>query len=135
MAATAGKLAVLSLLLNGVYVPLAGLKTRSITFGNTNVDVTTADSAGRWRELLPSAGVQNLDIDAAGTFQNDSAANQFQQAVQASTLQTVKFQIPNVITITGQFMSDNFKLDAPFNESLSFELKLLSSGQPTISYP
>ena len=134
MAATAGRLAVLYLQIAGSYVPVAGLRTRSITFGNTNVDVTTADSSGRWRELLSAAGIQNLDIDAAGTYQNDAAAVTMLQAVQSSALQQCKFYIPNIILITGSFLIDSGKLDSPHNEAMTFELKMLSSGQPTITY-
>ena len=134
MASSAGRIAVLSLLVAGSYVPIGGLRTRSLIFGNTNVDVTTADSAGRWREMLGGAGIQNIDIDAAGLYQNDAAAVTMFQALQNSTLQAIKFYIPSIIAITGNFFIYSGQLDSPYSEGMAFQFKALSSGQPTITY-
>lgn len=134
MAATAGRLAALYISISGVYQPVGGLRTRSLSFGNTNVDVTTADSAGRCRELLAGAGIQNCDIDAAGVYQGDAAMVTFIQAVNASSIQTLKYIIPGIIKVEGSFLIDSSKIDAPYNESLTFDLKALSSGLFTVSY-
>ena len=37
---------------------VAGLRTKTLAFNAQSVDVTHADSAGRWRELLAGAGVK-----------------------------------------------------------------------------
>ncbi|GMA77957.1 hypothetical protein GCM10025880_43740 [Methylorubrum aminovorans] len=38
------------------FVAVAGLRARQLAFNAETVDVTNADSAGRWRELLAGAG-------------------------------------------------------------------------------
>jgi len=133
MAANAGRAWALSILIAGSYVPVAGLRTRSFVANNTNIDVTTADSAGRWRELLGGAGIQSLDIDFAGIHQNDAGAKTLFQAATSSALQTIRL-VTQGIQIDMTALVDNYKSDGPYNEAATFEAKLLSSGQPTFTY-
>lgn len=133
MAANVGRNWILYLLIAGSYVNVAGLRTRSFTANNTNVDVTTVDSAGRWRELLGGAGIQSLDIDFAGIHQNDAGAKTLFAAATASALQTVRL-VTTGIQIDMTALVDSYKSDGPYNEAATFEGKLLSSGQPTFTY-
>ena len=43
---------------DGNFETVAGLRAKRISFDARSVDVTNADSAGRWRELLEGAGVR-----------------------------------------------------------------------------
>jgi TP901-1 family phage major tail protein len=133
MAAGAGRNWAIYIYNGASYVAVAGLRTRSFTIGNTNVDVTTADSAGRWRELLGNAGVQNLDMEGAGVYQNDAGAKLIAQAASTSTLQTMRL-VANGIQIDGTFLVDQFKSDGAYNEGATFEAKFLSSGAVTFTY-
>ncbi|MCM2477834.1 phage major tail protein, TP901-1 family, partial [Rhizobium sp. CG5] len=44
------------------YVTVAGLRSRKLSFNAQTVDVTDAESVGRWRELLGGAGVQRAAL-------------------------------------------------------------------------
>jgi TP901-1 family phage major tail protein len=56
MAAQRGKDMLLKLADDGgLFVSVAGLRSRRIMFNAEMVDVTHAESAGRWRELLSGA--------------------------------------------------------------------------------
>lgn len=135
MAASAGRLWALSISTDGgaTYSPVGGLRSRSFTANNTNVDVTTADSPGRWRELLGNAGIQSLDIDVSGIYQNDAGSKKFFQNAITSTIVTIRLAT-NGIQIDGAFLPDSYKGDGAYNEGATFELKLLSTGQPTFTY-
>ncbi|TDX61926.1 TP901-1 family phage major tail protein [Methylosinus sp. sav-2] len=133
MTAQAGRLWALSILSGGSYVPVAGLKTRSFKVNNTNVDVTTADSQGRWQELLGGAGVQSLEIDASGRYQQDATAKLLFQAAATSTLQTMRLASPG-IQIDATFLVDSYESSGPFDDATDFTVKLMSSGQPTFTY-
>lgn len=133
MAASAGRNWILYLLIAGGYIAVAGLRTRTFTANSTNVDVTTADSAGRWRELLGGAGIQSLDIDFAGVHQNDAGAKALFGAATSSTLMTIRL-VTTGIQIDMTALISNYKSDAPYNEAAMFDGKLLSSGQPTFTY-
>ena len=40
----------------GSFVTLAGLRAKSLSFNAATIDITHAESAGQWRELLAGAG-------------------------------------------------------------------------------
>jgi TP901-1 family phage major tail protein len=46
----------------GAYVTIAGLRTRSLSFDAATVDITSAESAGQWRELLAGAGMKRTRL-------------------------------------------------------------------------
>ncbi len=54
----------------GGFTTVAGLRTRQIAFNAETVDVTHAESAGRWRELLEGAGVRRSSISGSGIFKD-----------------------------------------------------------------
>ena len=47
---------------SGSFATVAGLRSRQIAFNAESVDVTDAESAGRWRELLEGAGVKRASL-------------------------------------------------------------------------
>ena len=52
------------------YVTVAGLRSRRIAFNAETVDVTHAESAGRWRELLDGAGIKRAGVSGRGLFKD-----------------------------------------------------------------
>ncbi len=56
----------------GSFATVAGLRSRRIAFNAESVDVTDADSAGRWRELLEGAGVKRAGVAGSGIFKDAS---------------------------------------------------------------
>jgi TP901-1 family phage major tail protein len=115
------------------YIQVAGLRTKSFKANNTEVDVTNADSTGRWRELLGAAGVQTLDIDVAGIYQQDAGAKLAMTAVTTAAITTARLVSPG-IQIDGSFLFNEYSSEGPYNEGTTFSLKIMSSGQPTIAY-
>ena len=78
MAAQKGKDLLLKIDADGIggFVTVAGLRARRLAFNSETVDVTDADSAGRWRELLAGSGVQRAALSGSGIFkdaQSDAA--------------------------------------------------------------
>lgn len=51
----------------GGFVTVAGMRSRQLAFNAETVDVTNADSAGRWRELLAGAGVRRAALSGSTT--------------------------------------------------------------------
>jgi TP901-1 family phage major tail protein len=119
------------------YTSIAGLRTRSFKINNNPVDVTTAESTGRWRELLGDTGIVELEIDANGLYQKDAPGHLLPTLV-ASGASTV-FQLVSAstsagITIVGSFVVSEYEASATYNEAATFTVKLLSTGAPTITY-
>lgn len=119
------------------YSALAGLRTRSFKINNNPVDVTTADSTGRWRELLGDTGQVELEIDAAGLYQkggNDHVLPTLVASGASQTFQLVSAASSPGITILGSFVVTEYEASASYNEATTFTVKLISTGQPTITY-
>jgi TP901-1 family phage major tail protein len=70
MAAQKGKDLLLRMHDGSGYITVAGLRSRQIAFNTEPVDVTHAESAGRWRELLAGSGVKRASVSGAGVFKD-----------------------------------------------------------------
>lgn len=55
---------------DGAFETCAGLRTKRIAFNTETVDVTDANSAGRWRQLLAGSGVQRASVSGSGIFKD-----------------------------------------------------------------
>src|SRR6478752_4672379 len=70
MAAQKGKDLLLRIFNGTAYEAVAGLRSKRLAFNAETVDVTDADSVGRWRELLGGAGVQRASVSGSGIFKD-----------------------------------------------------------------
>ena len=70
MVAQKGKDLLLKIDNGTAYETVAGLRSKRLAFNAETVDVTDAESAGRWRELLGGAGVQRASVSGAGIFKD-----------------------------------------------------------------
>ena len=107
---------------------VAGLRTRRIAFNAETVDVTDAESAGRWRELLGGAGVQRAALSGAGIFKDaasDAAIRQLFFAGQVAPFQAI---IPDFGSVTGPFQVTALEYGGEHNGEVSFEMTLESAG-------
>jgi TP901-1 family phage major tail protein len=70
VAAQKGKDLLLKVDNGGAFTTVAGLRTKRLAFNSETVDVTDADSTGRWRELLSGSGVQRASLSGSGIFKD-----------------------------------------------------------------
>ena len=113
---------------SGTFETVAGLRTRRIAFNAETVDVTDAESAGRWRELLGGAGVQRAALSGTGIFKDaasDAAVRQIFFEARIAAFQAV---IPDFGRITGPFQLTALEYAGEHNGEVSFELTLESAG-------
>ena len=70
MAAQKGKDLLIKIADGASYATVAGLRTRWLAFNAETVDITHAESANRWRELLDGAGVKRASVSGRGLFKD-----------------------------------------------------------------
>ena len=70
MAAQKGKDLLVKIYDGASYVTIAGLRSRRLAFNAETVDITHAESAERWRELLDGAGVKRASVAGRGLFKD-----------------------------------------------------------------
>ena len=85
----------------GTFVTVAGLRSRSIAFNTETVDITHAESAGQWRELLAGAGVRSAKVQGAGIFKDAASDALVRSYVFAGTIRDWQVIIPDFGTVEG----------------------------------
>ena len=117
----------------GTYVTVAGLRTKTFTINSATVDITTSESAGRWRELLDSAGEQHARLTGKGIFKNAQSDALIQQLVYAGTIRTWQIVIPGFGTVTGAFQVATLEYSGQHNNEVGFDITMESAGALTFT--
>ncbi len=113
----------------GTFVTVAGLRSRSIAFNTETVDITHAESAGQWRELLAGAGVKQARLSGAGIFKDAASDALVRDYVFAGTIRDWQVIIPDFGTVEGPFQITAFELTGRHDGEVAFELSLESAGE------
>jgi TP901-1 family phage major tail protein len=131
MVAQKGKDLLLKVDDNGSFVTVAGLRSRRLAFNTETVDVTDAESVGRWRELLGGAGVQRASLSGGGIFKDQASDAKVRAAFFSSTILSWQVIIPSFGTVTGPFQVTALEYSGDHNGEVRFELALESAGALT----
>lgn len=113
------------------YVTVAGLRSRKLSFNAQTVDVTDAESAGRWRELLGGAGVQRAALSGAGLFKDQASDELVRAAFFSAAILSLQVVIPSFGTVTGPFQISALDYSGQHDGELQFEMALESAGSLT----
>lgn len=128
MAAQKGRDLLLKVDEGGVLTTVAGLRSRRLAFNAETVDVTDAESVGRWRELLGGAGVQRASLTGAGIFKDQASDEKVRAAFFSSAILNWQVVIPGFGTIAGPFQLTALEYSGEHNGEVRFELALESAG-------
>jgi TP901-1 family phage major tail protein len=110
------------------YVTVAGLRSNRLSFNAQAVDVTDAQSAGRWRELLGGAGVQRASVSGSGIFKDQSSDALVRAAFFAGSILDWQLVIPDFGTLAGPFQITALEYSGAHDGEVLFELSLESAG-------
>lgn len=113
---------------SGALVAVAGLRTRQLVLNAEIVDVTNADSAGRWRELLGGAGMRRAAVAGAGVFRDAASDARIRQVFFDGTVQAFQVVVPDFGTITGPFQVTSLEYRGDHAGEVTFEMTLESAG-------
>jgi len=128
MAAQKGKDLLVKIHDGSAFVTVAGLRSRRIAFNAETIDITHADSAGRWRELLDGAGVKRASIAGRGVFKDAASDVLIRSAFFDGAVLPCQIVIPDFGTVEGDFQIASFEYAGEHNGEVSTELALESAG-------
>ena len=128
MVAQKGKDLLLKIQNATAFETVAGLRTKRLSFNAETVDITDADSAGRWRELLGGAGVQKASVSGSGIFKDLTSDNLVRTAFFGSTIVNWQVIVPDFGTIAGPFQVTSLEYFGQYNGELQFDIALESAG-------
>jgi TP901-1 family phage major tail protein len=114
---------------NAVFETVAGMRSRRIAFNAEAIDITNADSAGRWRELLEGAGVRRAGISGAGIFKDAASDASVRELFFDGAIRTWQVIVPDFGTISGPFQVTALEYAGDHDGEISYEMALESAGQ------
>lgn len=117
----------------GTFTTVAGLRTRTLAFNARSVDVTNADSAGRWRELLEGAGMRSASISGRGIFRDQASDASIRQVFFDGSIQNWQVVVPDFGTIEGPFQITALEFAGEHDGEVTFDMSLESAGALTFT--
>ncbi|MFN8828651.1 MAG: phage major tail protein, TP901-1 family [Labrys sp. (in: a-proteobacteria)] len=117
----------------GGFVAVAGLRSRSLSFNAASVDVTAADSAGQWRELLDGAGIRRAAVAGSGVFKDDGTDAIVRQVFFDGTVRVWQVIVPSFGRIQGPFQITALDYRGDHQGEVTFDLALESAGALTFT--
>jgi TP901-1 family phage major tail protein len=114
---------------SGSFLTVAGLRTKSLSFNAAAIDITDAESAGRWRELLAGGGIKRAGVTGAGIFKDQTSDAQIRSLFFAGTIRNWQLIIPDFGTVAGPFQITALEFSADHAGEVTFEIALESAGE------
>ncbi len=113
----------------GAFATVAGLRSRSIAFNAESVEITHAESAGQWRELLEGGGVKSARVTGSGVFKDASSDALIRSYVFNGTIRNWQIAVPDFGIIEGPFHIASFELSGRHDNEVAFDVALESAGE------
>lgn len=135
MSAQKGKDLLLKLDTDGeeTFATVAGLRTRSIALSTDTVDVTHAESPGRWRELLSEAGAKRAKISGSGIFKDAASDALIRQLAFDGSIRAWQVIVPDFGVIEGPFQISSLEFSGRHDAEVAFDIALDSAGALTFT--
>ncbi len=115
------------------FTTVAGLRTRRLSFNAETVDVTDAESANRWRELLDGAGVKRASVSGQGLFKDASTDALMRQTFFDGTVVNYQIVIPAFGTMQGSFQITTLEFAGEHNGEVTYTMTLELAGELTFA--
>lgn len=128
MTAQKGKDLLIKLNQNGTFVTVAGLRAKRLAFNTETVDITDAESSGRWRELLGGSGVQRASVSGSGIFKDATSDELVRSIFFESGIKDWEITIPDFGTISGPFQITALEYSGQHDGEITFEAAMESAG-------
>jgi len=113
----------------GGFNTVAGLRTRRLAFNAETVDITHAESANRWRELLDGAGVKRASVSGRGLFTDATTDASMRQAFFDGSVSDYQIVVPAFGTMQGPFQITNLEFAGEHNGEVTYDVAFESAGE------
>lgn len=115
------------------FVTVAGLRATTLSFNAREVDVTSADSDGMWRELLVGAGIKSASVSGSGVFRDAGADARMRDVFCSQALEVWQIIIPDFAVVSGPFKLTSLNYEGPYDGEVKLSLTLVSAGALNIT--
>src|SRR3954464_11751148 len=118
---------------SGSFLTVAGLRTRALALNAAAIDITDAESAGRWRELLAGGGIKRAAITGSGIFKDAASDAKVREVFFGGMIRSWQLVLPDFGVIEGPFQITALEFSADHAGELTFDIALESAGQLVFS--
>jgi TP901-1 family phage major tail protein len=133
MSAQKGKDLLVKIADGGSFTTVAGLRTRKLSFNAETVDITSAESANRWRELLDGAGVKRASVSGRGLFTDAATDASMRQTFFDGAVVNYQIVIPDFGTVQGPFQITSLDFAGEHNGEVTYDVSFESAGEVTFT--
>lgn len=112
----------------GNFTTVAGLRARGLAFNAASVDITHAESANEWRELLAGAGVKTARLTGSGLFKDAASDETVRDYFFNGLIRDWQIVIPDFGTVEGAFQITALEYAGGHDSEVTFEIALESAG-------
>ncbi|BDW84999.1 tail protein [Roseicyclus marinus] len=113
----------------GVFETLAGLRATRLSFNAEQVDVTSLESAGGWRELLAGGGVKSAAIAGSGIFRDAATDERARQIFFDGAVPDFQVVIPDFGIVEGAFQITAIEYAGSHDGEATYEMAMASAGR------
>ncbi|ABD54556.1 phage major tail protein, TP901-1 family [Jannaschia sp. CCS1] len=118
---------------NGVFETMAGLRATRLSFNSENVDVTSLESTGGWRELLGGAGVKSASISGSGIFRDAATDARARSIFFDGVIPDFQVVIPDFGVVEGAFQISSIEYAGTHDGEATYEISMASAGALTFT--
>ena len=115
----------------GDFVTVAGLRTKRISLNAQSVDITDAESAGRWREMLAGAGLRRVSVSGSGLFKDQVSDERVRQLFFDGVHAVWQLVLPDFGHLDGRFAVTALDYAGSHDGEVTFDIALESAGEIT----
>lgn len=123
-----GGLVILHLKLQNTWQIVSGMRNVRMVVNSQLVDSSNNSSNG-WRELLPEAGLRQVNISGSGAFTDSEAERNIQELVLTGKLGEYKISFANGSSLSGKFQISHYERLADMTSEENYAISLESSGE------
>lgn len=106
---------------------ILGVREKGVALNGEPIDITSDESVG-WRTLLDVSAQDEVTVSLSGVTKDRTLKVDWH--AKTRTRQVV-LTYPNGDTLSGQFYLSSYKEGTPYNEAITFEAELVSTGPVT----
>lgn len=107
---------------------VAGLRTKRLTLNSQSVEITDADSSGRWRELLAGSGQRKASLSASGIFKDQTSDEITRTRFFNGEIADWQLLIPDFGTLTGPWQISSLEYAGTYDGEVTFDIAMESAG-------
>jgi TP901-1 family phage major tail protein len=109
------------------YTTIGGMRTTRFVLNNQVIDATNK-SSGKWRELLPEAGISSITIAGTGIFTNAKSEEKIRRYAFENLIRNYTLCFGNGDKLIGPFQITSYERIGNYNEEESYAITLESAG-------